>query len=88
MTVQANSIARDGRGWPPGIDHLDWLRDGPSHVAAAGALRALAQGAVRALTVDEEKGGPRYRVDYGFTDPTPPDPIEAVQSGRAFVSEA
>jgi hypothetical protein len=49
---------------------------------------ALAQGAVRALTADEEKGGPRYRVDYGFTDPTPPDPIEAVQSGRAFVSEA
>ena len=47
-----------------------------------------AQGTVRALTVLRGRGSPGYRVDYGFTDPAPPNPIEAVQSGRATVSEA
>ncbi len=47
-----------------------------------------AQGTVRALTVIRGRGGPGYRVDYGFTDPAPPNPIEAVQSRQAFVSEA
>ena len=47
-----------------------------------------AQGTVHALTVIRGRGGPGYRVDYGFTDLAPPNPIEAVQSRRAFVSEA
>ena len=47
-----------------------------------------AQGTVRALTVTRGRGSLGYRVDYGFTDPAPLNPIEAVQSGRAIVSEA
>ena len=46
------------------------------------------QGTVLALRVIHGKGGPGYQVKYRFTDPAPPDPIEAIQSRLAFVSEA
>ena len=58
------------------------------HSAQLSAHGVHAQGTVRALMTTHERGGTRYRVDYGFTDPAPPNPIEAIQSGWAGVSEA